>query len=257
MGLRQPRRVDPELSTHEQAERVLKAIKKACPDAPERVCRACGVTIPSSVRSPTCRDCTQAERRERLVARLEQVWESVPDRYRWAEMGTELFAKRVQATDKTIEVCRQAERSLLIVGESGVGKTSLAVAKLRHVLREGYAAARSLGFPKLIEERDRGAFRRAAGCLFVSCQDIARSAGDPQVGAELVDRAAKATLLVLDDLGSETVLSPVADLIHRRHDRMKETIYTTYHSKESLADRYGDGVVRRVSDALAIRLGER
>jgi DNA replication protein DnaC len=63
-----------------------------------------------------------------------------------------------------------------------------------------------------------------------------------------VERALSAHLLVLDDLGSErnTATNAVPDVIFERAYAGRPTWVTTWMTAEQVAQRYGDGIARRL-----------
>ena len=71
---------------------------------------------------------------------------------------------------------------------------------------------------------------------------------------ELLARALRADLLVLDDLGSERNVpsNPVPDVIFERHADDRATWVTTWMTPEKLTERYGDGIARRVFERAVI-----
>jgi DNA replication protein DnaC len=125
-------------------------------------------------------------------------------------------------------------RRAVIVGTAGSGKTSLAVACARVRLPHAwFVTARLLGTAR-----------------------IQNAAGHGE--ATLVQRAVKAPLLLLDDLGieSNTATNAVPDVIAERHEANLTTWITTGFTRGELANRYGDGIARRIFEGAAvIRLG--
>ena len=66
--------------------------------------------------------------------------------------------------------------------------------------------------------------------------------------------ATSADLLVLDDLGTERNIpsNPVPDIIFERHAEGRATWVTTWMTRLQLAERYGDGVARRVFERAVV-----
>jgi hypothetical protein len=122
--------------------------------------------------------------------------------------------------------------SLLVVGPSGSGKTSLVCALLR-----AWDAA---------HPRRLGVFMPAWKL------GIARAHhGLGQGEAPDVERAMTTRLLVVDDLGSERNIATnaVPDVIFARALAALPTWVTTWMTPADIAQRYGDGIARRLYEA--------
>ena len=123
---------------------------------------------------------------------------------------------------------------MVFVGPSGSGKSSLACACLRRRIPHGlWLSALRLGTAR-----------------------IQHSAGDGE--AALVARAMAVPLLLLDEVGGETktATNAVRDVLFARHDADLPTWITTGFSSQQLAETYGDGAVRRITEgAYVVKLG--
>jgi DNA replication protein DnaC len=180
-----------------------------------------------------------AEFRERRHEALMSLARSIPPVYRWASFVAPELAERV-ATPGAIAHARRICLSprVCLMGASRVGKTSLAVAMLRrwvseHVRPAEFIAVHRLGFARI---------QHAAGH------------GEP----EIVERAMRAPLALLDDVGSErdTGTNPVPDIVFERHAAQRPTWVTTGLTREQLVARYGTGTVSRLFDQTKVlRLG--
>lgn len=176
---------------------------------------------------------------------------SIPMEYRWSGMDAAELPKRV-AEPKTghkgrppeppilkAQQCLGATR-LIFVGGPGSGKTSLAVAALR---------ARPLE-PK-------------RGSLFVAATDLALARSRHKLGdgeAPLVEACMRTAVLLVDDLGYERDLpsSAIPDVIAHRHAQQMATWITTGLRRTELADRYGGGFMRRITErSVFVQCGER
>jgi DNA replication protein DnaC len=205
-------------------------------------CR-CGGAYDMSSEHERCERC-RAE--EQAVRALGRVVATIPPRFRWAASGDlGVLAERVRLEPDRIAkaVASPPAGSMMLVGDTGTGKTSLAVAML-------VAAVRSS--PHL---RDRD--------MFASSFVLAGARGRHPLGkgeAPEVEAAMSAPLLLLDDLGSEgegrqNVLSEV---IFARHEADLPTWVTTGFPAELLMARYGSAIIRRVLETgKPIRLGAR
>ncbi len=115
---------------------------------------------------------------------------------------------------------------MVFSGPSGAGKTSLACACLRERIPHGlFVSAIKLGTAR-----------------------IQHSAGDGE--AALVQRAMTVPLLLLDEVGGEqkTATNAVKDVIFARYDADLPTWITTGFRLSQLAEMYGDGTSRRLTE---------
>lgn len=202
-----------------------------------------------SMRVPcwSCAKAAVAEKAAERAAAGEEAERGIPARFRWAKIGAPELDSRVLVPAGTpSSVARRLAGSetlaVVLIGASGAGKTSLAVAAMREVPGAVFV-------PALALERARIMHKAGAG------------------EAPLVRRALRAPLLVLDDLGQDkvTATSAVLDVMLERHDAERRTWITTWLDTASpkgsypeMAARYGDGAVRRLTErgiGAVLRLG--
>lgn len=184
-----------------------------------------------------CFDCVRSrDRRAEAVRSLEA---TIPVAFRWARLDEGPLAARVAPPGPAAATTLISSRRLVLVGISGAGKTSLAVAMARAWVRH-----------------------RAKPGAFVLATDLATARRRTPMGREAPEvlEALQAPLLVLDDLGSEAqeASSAVTEVIFKRHAEDRVTWITTWMDEEKMIARYGEGVARRVFEgARILELGAR
>jgi len=198
-------------------------------------CEVCG--LEQTMRSP-CWDCDRAKREQATLATLVEIRaKTIPAKYAWSRLDAPELPGRV-STVRGVKVDSSrilGAGNVVLVGPSGTGKTSLAVACLRERLTRGgeYFSAVALG---------QASLRHKAG------------AGE----APLVERACRVPLALIDDVGSEapTAASALPEVIFRRHEADLATWITTGLKRLELVSRYGEGIARRIVEgAVVVQLG--
>ena len=143
--------------------------------------------------------------------------------------------KRVRRQGAIVEA-REAttKRVVLIVGPAGTGKSSLLAAMYRQ---------------RAVAKRERNAFIMAKD-IAVARQQHELGKGEPP----LVRRALEAPILCLDDLGNDKPVpgSAISDVIFERHAQRRPYWVTTALTRKETHDRYGDGLVRRITEGAVI-----
>jgi DNA replication protein DnaC len=203
----------------------------ACTECPctrcgRRPCVRCG--RPSATRS--CPDCATAVARAELLA---PALASIPRRFAWASFeNPDLVARCGADVVRTAFHARSAHRVALL-GPSGAGKTSLAVAMLRSVIEAATPERAHL-----------------ASSRWVTAHDLARARAKYPLGqgeAPLIADALDARVLVIDELGSEVDPSGVvSELLFKRHDNDAPTWITSWLSPLEIGTKYGGGIARRM-----------
>jgi hypothetical protein len=209
-------------------------------------CKSCGCETLGAL----CFDC--ASTRDRNRDAFEETLASIPPRFRACRFGTD---KLVECCHGNTRLVAQGEASagasnVLLIGDSGHGKTSLAVAMMR-----------------------QWSYLRHEPAIFALSTDLATSRGRAQFGREPdeVRAAREAPLLVLDELGPDEFKAPsgpVTDVVFYRHAQAKPTWITTWMVKpqqdparvaagekwdvRAVLDKYGEGFVRRIIEGARI-----
>ncbi len=135
------------------------------------------------------------------------------------------------------------DKGLLFLGKPGVGKTHLAVATLKRVIRQ--TGARGLFFttPELL-------------ALIRSTYNSATRSSESDVLRPVMD----AQLLVLDDLGAERPSDWVEEtmnlLVNTRYNHQRVTLFTTNYLLETPAGSPAETLIERVGFRLLSRLHE-
>lgn len=134
-------------------------------------------------------------------------------------------------------------RAVAFVGPAGSGKTSLAIAM--------FNAALVADAPTAPSGWRMGSFPEGFGAehLYVSAFDLANAKAETPLGkkTELIERAKRAPLVVIDELGGEDprYASAVSEVIYKRHGDGRRTWITMGVRQREIATRYGGGIARK------------
>ncbi len=197
-----------------------------------------------------CEACADAMIAGRYIKDVEA---ALPAKFAWARVGAPELKQRIKIERAAFLESHKAAlagKSIVFHGGQGAGKTSLAIALFRAMLDHGRRRDAS--------KAEVGRARRAA---FASAYDLARDRARHKLGdgeSPLVDRMTKASVAVIDDLGSEPEgqLSAVADVIYERHAQDRPTWITTWCSPAEVAVKYGAGIARRAfEEAHVVEIG--
>ena len=209
-----------------------------------RLCTCCKQAI--VYHFGVCDDCAKDLDDKRAEASKQKRFQSIPVHLRWASLDNQnLLKERIHNSDvvATIANCvgvliTRNVSTVLIVGPAGTGKSSLSCAIMREV----------------------GDLPRWRSAIWQCAVKLGRARMDSALGAvpPAIEDACNASLLVLDDLGSEhqAGIDSLREVIHHRHHAELPTIYTSWMRPEDLADRYGEGTARRITErATIVRMG--
>lgn len=184
------------------------------------------------------------ECRSRMVARarLRGIDSVIPAKYRGVSFDrppvtdiSELVVHPVRSFCEAIDENLDAGKGLWLFGNSGTGKTTLAMLVSRTALDAGRSVA-IYSLPKLLS-RIR--------------QTYDAEPGQSSYG-ELFERLTTVDLLHLDDLGSEKrtdwVLEQLYALINERYEAQRSLVVTTNHEEPELREAVGDRIVSRLAE---------
>jgi DNA replication protein DnaC len=131
---------------------------------------------------------------------------------------------------------REANEGLILRGGTGAGKTHLAVAILKAVIRRGYT----------------GHYANFSDLLGRIRESWSRGEGGGETEAEMMQLVEEVDLLVLDDVGAERltdfVLERIYLIINRRYELGKPLILTTNCTDEELRTRVGERTASRLCE---------
>lgn len=242
--------------------RRIAAMLGAAPDLSKVVPRRCAglesqycgnpielVPLPGGFRSDMwarglCAECSRKdserkrlERERKEQARVQAQLDQIPEFFRWADLSTALIPPGCRSPVVRADAIKRVRawdgRILILRGESGTGKTTLAAARYR--LEVG----------------------RGGTCAFVCCEDLSPDAENP---AETLRRALAADLTVLDDLGADLSNAPAGGglaayrverarrVIRERYRKGKRSIITTPLKGNEIAIAYGEDIERRLTE---------
>ena len=192
-------------------------------------CTECGDVM---MAAGTCSACDA--RREDAEYRR-NLFQGCPERYSDARfdlptLATRVFDSRAIAAAKS---SLDAHRVLILLGDAGLGKTTLACA----------VAA------QWIEQTSRPAY-------FASAFALAAARADSSLGHEppAVLRAKVVPLLLIDDLGNEPLnpTSSIVETLFARHEQNRRMVVTCGVSRRAVGERYGAGLGRRLFEHACI-----
>lgn len=228
-----------------------------------RRCEKCRADITDGGDSYRCEACATKATGRRLLRVRRILDRRTPDRYTWSYADAAELPSRVKpraAIDRAFAV--PAAQSVVFIGPSGAGKTSLARATWsERALGDVQPVGRSWSRYDDDDTDDDADSLRVVSALFATTFEVAKARREHRLGsgeAELIDRVIRVRHLVIDELGAEASRgdSAVAEVIHERHAAQRATIYTTPFGLDELATKYSDGIARRIFEgAVVVRLG--
>jgi DNA replication protein DnaC len=239
-------------------ERLLHESEHRTPTCGQRLCRA---LITDGGGTYRCAACAQQQTDEWLEERRADLDEETPRHFRWATRSAPDLAERVKPAMAIAQAFDAVDTTtIVLIGPAGAGKTSLGRA-LWFERRMASVRPASREWPDQRRERRSSGDPEPGRAMFVTTFELAKARREHKLGdgeAEIIDRATRSVLLLLDELGSETGKgdTAVSEVIHARHAADRATIYCTPYGLVELKNRFGDGVARRVFEGAAvIKLG--
>lgn len=166
----------------------------------------------------------------------------------WARVGSEEFRSRsAPQLQKVAAEWSPSRGSILLLGPTGVGKTSAAVALAHRLADEAERAA--LG--DAVSAESRAHVELVGRAHWTTAWEIVRAQREQRLGAGesgLIQDAVHASILFLDELGPEPNAQGelLFDIIDRRVTRGRPTIVTSGRTREELVQRYGAALLRRL-----------
>lgn len=193
-------------------------------------CVQCGATIHHP---GACDPCGRAWEQSRAATVRAEYLATIPIRHRSCTLAAGLEQRCREsyrdAGARALAALRDRRAdNVILLGDKGTGKSSLACALLAHAIRE---------IPTL-------------GCSgrYVSALNLSNARRDGAMGSRpiLVSQACQSSLLVLDDLGQEVDAAVIREVIQDRYDTQRPTIVTSFLNREAIDARYGGGIMRRL-----------
>lgn len=144
-------------------------------------------------------------------------------------------AKRESLKDVYGKFLVDSKMNILMKGKTGTGKTHIAVAFLREIIKKKVTSCEL----KNVSE------------LMMSLRNTFNSTGRTETEKDMVDRYTGIKLLILDDMGSEKATDYVEtifyNILNRRLNDQRRTIITTNLSLKEVGDLYGARIQSRLT----------
>jgi len=195
-------------------------------------------------------ECRLIEWEARLRERTRSALEVLPA---WPHLESE-DAFRAAIPDqffvRVAERYNRTQGSLLLLGPSGHGKTSLAA----RIATRDIAAALNARLANPTDGSVKDAFDAAVGTVWVTASELVRALREHRLGSgsepEALTRAVRAPLAIIDELGPEPAgrAGELFDLVDRRYAKGRPTIVTSGLELEAFVARYGDAFRRRLTE---------
>ena len=174
---------------------------------------------------------------------------TIPQRgWTWCNVTTPEFKARVSPKFRAFANTFKFDRSAVLLGLTGKGKTSAVYAGLFALRAEAETSAIASPGQRATQSRGLCALR---AMQWYSGSQIALARKQYALGkgeATLLEDAIASTILVVDEVGFETLDSALFDVVDARYNRQRPTIITTGLTVEAFKGRYGDALWRRLTE---------
>lgn len=199
------------------------------------VCDECRL-VPVRWYRDLCDTCKAIRVQESRRLRMSDALRTMPEAFHsWAEVAAKADKRIVEA----LRAWTRPGGNLVLLGPSGVGKTTAVCARVRGIIDSAIRGA-----------KDPESFAWATGIRWVDAPALAKASRNHALGrgdAPEIATAVGATLLVLDELGYEQARDrTIADVIEQRYNRQLLTISTSGRTRAEMVQQYGDAVFRKL-----------
>lgn len=203
---------------------------------------------PRAPRAPVeaCRD----ERGAFLRRLLARAFAQVPE-WSFARVGAPQFARSVHRVFRQFAEAYRLDRSTLLCGNTGDGKTAATVAALHRFAEE--VLARALEQPP--QRPPPAELEQLYELVWTTGYELARARAIHPFGRgepELLVRLARSPLLVLDEIGTEPFGPEVFEVLDAAYERGAVVVVTSGLTRKAFRDRYGDAAFRRIAERGAV-----
>ena len=191
--------------------------------------------------------------------RLEHIPDFDPGRYRIPAMYHDCSLDSYYGAESLVKRLRQYEGgSLVLSGNTGSGKTHLAIALMRELERKQYInqCKRSIELVKEGKDALKYWHLRPEKCFIAVPNLLLEIRASFREGSnvseeQIIKKYSRISMLVLDDLGSEKVsdfvLTTLYILINNRYAEDKDTIITTNRSLKQIEDHLNARIASRMA----------
>jgi DNA replication protein DnaC len=174
---------------------------------------------------------------EEAFTKAKAAWQQMPPAFH--ARAEELVARcRSLLLRQKVNGLGKPTLSALLIGPSGDGKSSAAACLVRRALA-AYTDSKGT------------TFKAAIGFQWVTAADLAMADRRHPLGdgrPPVIEKAMRASALVLDDVGLEVSAEPILDVLRVRYDMCLPTICTSGLTQDELERHLGSAGVRRMVD---------
>lgn len=212
------------------------------PEAVGAVVHRCECGVEVAARGDLCAPCSERNSAAFRRVALAKAWGSLPSTWDHADLALGSRCPAHASLLKVAATWKRDDGNVVFLGKTGAGKSTAAVAGAKRILRRAEATALAV---------DDMAF--AVHLRFMRARDLVADVKNHPYGSRtespLFRMAAKASLLILDEIGFEPVdptNGPIPRLLEARYDDATKRTWTTSGlTKVEFADRYGEANARK------------